>query len=131
MKVSQSLFAAAVGCASLASVVAAPLPAHAQGGATLNIASIRPASLGWGQRGQFIVLLSENGRPIKNVTVQFWFSGRHGIKTGSWYVRTNGQGLAIFTQDIPSSWRYNDTWVDLNGAANSVGAFNLWRVKNK
>lgn len=109
-----------------------PSQAHRRrSGAVINLGPIQPSSLGWGQTGLFNAYVSQNGRPVKRVSVEFWFSGRHGIQTNHWYITTDQNGRASFTATIPRDWRSYDTWVDLNAACTSVGAYNIWRVKNK
>jgi hypothetical protein len=112
-----------------AAVIAAPA-AHAQS-AVINLGPIAPANPGWGEYAQFRMLVSTSRGPVRNATVMCWFSGRHGITSAPWYVRTNNSGWAISTQQIPYSWKFYDTWVDINAACDQVGARNMWRVRNK
>ena len=100
-------------------------------GAAINLGPIKPANPGFGQSAQFSAFVTQKGRPVKNVRVEFWFSGRHGMRTDSWFLTTNSQGSATFTRTVPRDWITQDTWVDLNGSCDSVAAINLWRVRGK
>lgn len=99
----------------------------------IHLAPIQPRGPGWGQTAQYNAFVSWNGRPVKNVVVEFWFSGRKGIRTSSWFVRTNHEGRATFTATLPRAWAFYrpKTWADLNASCDQVGAFSIWRVKNK
>lgn len=101
--------------------------------AVIHLGPIQPQSPGWGQTALFNAYVSADGRPVKNARVEFWFSGRHGIRTPSWFVYTDKGGRASFTATLPRIWgNYRPkTWADLNAACPQVGAFNIWRVKNK
>ncbi|MCX6366049.1 MAG: hypothetical protein NTX57_05000 [Armatimonadetes bacterium] len=104
--------------------------AFAQAGA-LDIAPIQPNNPGFGQAAQFSVTATQNGKPVKNAKIEFWFSGRHGVRVPSWFVTTNAEGRATFTRTIPRDWVGQQTWVDLNASCDQIAVLKLWRVRGK
>ena len=80
------------------------------------------------------IFRSDRG-PLANQTVELWFSGRHGARVGSVFVRTDSIGRFNATMTIPRSWingiRGNPTWVDVNINCKSIGVLRLFRVRDK
>jgi len=120
---------AALACIAFGGLMAAPQAAAAQG--QVNLAPIQPANPAFGQTAMFRILVSRGNRPVANAKVECWFSGRHGAQTNHWTVRSDRSGWANFTETIPRSWINKDTWVDLNAACPSIGAYGMWRVRGK
>jgi len=89
--------------------------------------------------GQTVLLSGQIFRtdrgPLANQTVELWFSGRHGARVGSVFVRTDSIGRFNATMTIPRSWingiRGNPTWVDVNINCTSIGVLKLFRVRDK
>jgi hypothetical protein len=81
------------------------------------------------------MIIRRDRGPIANQMVQLWFSGRHGARDQSYYVRTDKLGRFNVLMTIPSSWRNgirgDKTWVDVNISCISIGVTKLFRVRNK
>ena len=99
--------------------------------AVLNLAPVQPANPGFGQTAQFSVTLSRDGKPIKNATIEFWFSGNHSRQTTHWKVSTNKEGRATFTRELPRDWKLYKTWVDLNASCDQEAILTYWNIKKK
>ena len=99
--------------------------------ADLSIGPIQPNNPGFGQAAQFSVTATQNGKPVKNAKIEFWFSGRHGVRVPSWFVTTNAEGRATFTRTVPRDWVGQQTWVDLNASCDQIAVLKLWRVRGK
>ena len=130
MNVSRTLCAAVAGIAvvSAMGIGLSPVPSKAQGpGAVLNI-SVQP-NPGWGNSCTYNIYVSAGGRPIKNVPVVHWFSGRHSLETIRYTAYTNVQGRATFIDAIPRGWAPTGTWVNMNASCPTLGIQQNWRVK--
>jgi len=102
----------------------------AGGSAVINLGPINPPNIGWGQSAQFNAYVSKDNRPLKNMRVEFWFSGQHGIQSAHWTVRTNAEGRATVTKAIPRDWKDKTKWVDLNVSSDDAGVAKYWRIKS-
>jgi hypothetical protein len=73
--------------------------------------------------------------PIANQTVILWFSGRHGVQSGTVRVRTDRFGKFAAQMTIPRSWANgingDKTWVDVNISCPAIGVQKLFRVRDK
>jgi hypothetical protein len=97
--------------------------------AQLNLGPIQPRP-GFGVTSLYNVFLAhDNGRPIPNGLVQFWFSGPNGVRLGIGTFRTNTQGRISFLATIPRNWK-GIPWVNLNAASTSAGVATHWRILN-
>ena len=120
--VSIVLFVALSGLVAATAYAASPV---------LNLGPINPSPPGWGTPAQYSVYLSQNGRPVRNASLECWFSGTNGRFTRSWFVTTNNEGRATFLKSIPRDWKDKTNWVNLNVACNSVGAYKDWRIRGR
>lgn len=123
MKTSQVLPAATAALLLTTTAVMAQAP-----GSALNLGPVLPAP-GWGTTSTYNVYVSQNGRPVKNSSVVFFFSGRHGLESAHLSRNTNAQGIATFSTAIPRSWGNTGTWVNANAISPQLGLQQNWRVK--
>lgn len=81
------------------------------------------------------IISRDDGGPVANQSLQLWFSGRHGVRAGTSYVRTDRLGRFNVLMTIPWGWRNgiqgDPTWVDVTVAGQSIGVSRLFRVRNK
>ena len=81
------------------------------------------------------IISRDDGGPVANQIVQLWFSGRHGVRAGSYTTRTDRLGRYSVLMTIPWNWRYgiqgDPTWVDLNVSCPAIYATKLFRVRDK
>ena len=96
--------------------------------AALNLGPVQPAP-GWGNTCTYNVYASQNGRPVKNANIEFFFSGKHSLESAHWTKKTGSDGRATFSVAIPRSWQSSGTWVNANAICSNLGIQRNWRVK--
>jgi len=81
------------------------------------------------------IISRDDGGPVANQSLQLWFSGRHGVRAGTYVARTDRLGRFNVLMTIPWNWRNgiqgDPTWVDVTIACPSIGVSRLFRVRNK
>jgi hypothetical protein len=81
------------------------------------------------------IVSRDDGGRVANVPLQLWFSGRHGVRAGTYTTRTDRLGRYSVLMTIPRYWangiQGDRTWVDVTVASPSIGVSRLFRVRNK
>jgi hypothetical protein len=98
-------------------------------GARMDLGPVNPAP-GWGTTSTYNIYVRVNGKPVrKGTSVQFYFSGQHGLQTPKARRYTDANGRVTFSEAIPRYWSAKTGWVNANAICPDLGLQAYWQVK--